>query len=95
MQRVRRGDGRKIKKERQGMRYAVLFLVLLCGLCMYLAYRLGNSRGRMDCEGAQILEKDRYEQKIHRIQTDISRIVITTNTDDIRRLLHENYTIAD
>lgn len=77
------------------MRYAVLFLVVLCGLCLCLAYRLGDSRGRMDCERTQTVERNRFEQENRIIQADVSRVVITTHTDDIRRLLRENYTIAD
>lgn len=90
MQRVRRGNGPKIKKERQGMRY-----VVLCGLCMCLAYRLGDSRGRMDCEHMQSVERNKSERAHRSIQADVSRVVIATPTDDIRRMLRENYTIAE
>lgn len=77
------------------MRYAVLFLVVLCGLCCYLAYRLGDNRGRMDCQSAQDEIVRQADITAQRIRTDVGRIVNTTSVPDIRRMLHEKYTIAD
>lgn len=77
------------------MKYAILFMFVLCGLCMCLAYRLGDYRGRMDCEHMQSVERNKSERAQRSIQADVSRVVIATPTDDIRRMLRENYTIAE
>lgn len=77
------------------MRYAVLFLVVLCGLCLCLAYRLGDSRGRMDCQSAQGEIMRQADIAAQRIRTDVGRIVNATAVPDIRRVLREKYTIAD
>jgi len=77
------------------MKYAVMFLCVLGLGCMYLAYRLGNARGRMDCEQVQSDVVQQAEDKSRRIQTAVARIVVGTATADIRRMLREKYTIAD
>lgn len=77
------------------MKYAIIAICILSGLCVCYIGRTYYERGRADCEKAQSIAAKHADDNARRIQTDVTRTVVHTATADIRRLLREKYTIAD
>lgn len=77
------------------MKYAILGICVLGGLCLYFVGQTYYTRGRADCEQAQAVANQQSAVAIQRIQTTVARTVVSTGVADIRRVLREQYTIAD
>ncbi len=77
------------------MRYAFLGACVLVGLCGYFIGQTYYARGKADCERAQTVANQQTMATVQRVQTTVARNAVITGVADIRRMLREQYTIAD
>lgn len=73
------------------MKYAILILVILCGLCGCLAYRLGLSDCRADRAEVQL----KVQQVAQRNDREIQQMVMSIPDDTQLEWLLSNYRRAD
>lgn len=72
-------------------KYAIAVLVILCGVCLYLVYRLGRS----DCRADNAEKHIEIEQVVTERNQQIQERVLRTDGDVNRQWLHDNWTRAD
>ena len=76
-----------------------LYLVGLISLALFLCFLAGEFRGNAKCHeelAQETIENLKNNQIIYENQRkEIDEKVFSTSLHDIRRILHEKYTIAD
>lgn len=77
------------------MKYAIIGICILGGLCGYFIGQVYYARGKMDCERLQVVATQQLATTVRQVQATVARDAAVTSTADIRRVLREKYTIAD
>lgn len=71
------------------------YLILAIAVIVAGAYFFGMRSGRMQCITDSVREQTNEIINISDIQRDTDEKVFNTGVDNIRRVLHTKYTIAD
>lgn len=72
-------------------KYVGIVLVIVCGVCLYMAYRLGVSDCRIDNAEKHI----EIQQVVTKRNQQIQERVLSVDSDVNRQWLHDNWTRAD
>lgn len=72
-------------------------LYVLCGVAAVVvaAFFVGIMVGKLQCRESIAIEKSNTQSQILKTMGDINAETLHTGTDDIRRVLRQNYTIAE
>lgn len=72
-------------------------LYVLCAVAVVVvaAFFIGTMVGKLQCRESVAIEKSNTQSQIIKTIGEINAETLHTGTDDIRRILHQNYTIAE
>lgn len=72
-----------------------LYLILAMLVAIFFVYLAGINAGVQKCQKNSVRDDITQQQNLIQVKEKINAEVISTGTDDIRRCLHQKYTIAD
>ena len=72
-----------------------LILAAMAAVLMFCLYYAGFLNGRQKCQRIAAQNNIQMQSEIIKLREVVNAEVISAGTDDIRKRLHEKYTIAD